>query len=132
MVKQLLIIKHDAKKAGLHYDLRLEVKSNQYLSFRLRYDASKALVVGYAKKKIVMIETNMHTKKEAEYTGLIADGEYGAGELSNYFSSKVDIIKTDAFKSRVVLKIKNGKYQNQTWVLFKLKKDIWILFRAKD
>lgn len=130
MKKELLVMKHDAKKAGLHYDLRLEVKPNKFKSWRLNYKASKELSVPIYKNKITAIETTIHSKKEAEFTGTIKDGEYGAGTIKRYFKSEVEILKTDSFKSKITFKINNGKYKNDVWVLFKIHKDIWIFFKV--
>jgi bifunctional non-homologous end joining protein LigD len=124
-----VIIKHDAKKAGLHYDLRIAIEDNVYFSFRLKYDATKELSVPYAKGKIVAIRTTDHTKKEAYFTGTIPEGEYGAGTLKKYVSSQIEL-RTDK-KSKMVFHHTSGKYKNETWVLIKMSDTIWMLFKTR-
>jgi bifunctional non-homologous end joining protein LigD len=123
-----VIIKHDAKRAGLHYDLRIGIEKDKYYSFRLIYDASKNLKVPNFVNRIKAIKRNDHTKEEAYFTGTIPEGEYGGGTLSEYSKSDIELRTDEEFK--IVLHHLNGKYKNETWVLIKTT-NVWILFKTK-
>ena len=124
-------MKHNAKKAGLHYDLRIKISSNKYMSWRLVYDAKNDLrEPGSSKHPLTMIETTIHTEDEALYTGKIDDEEYGAGTIKKYSISNIFIEKMDP-RSYIVFSIIDGKFAGQTWVAYKMRDvKIWILFKA--
>ena len=140
MKSEIVLIKHNAKKAGLHYDLRIKETNDKWFSWRLIYDAKKSLVVPKSRHPISAIKTTVHTKEEALYVGTIPDGEYGAGELSMYCKCSITILKTDHFETHVVFTFDGGKFNGEKWVLFnisskaksKKKQNVWILFKAND
>lgn len=139
-------MKHKAYRAGLHYDLRIQdpKNDNKFYSFRLIYDAEKPLELKYLNfkdktTKIVAIETTIHTKEEAYFTGHIPKGQYGGGDINKYFESEIDIEKYRYKKDKAyfIFKILSGMYKNQRWMLFKMTKDkigqgtIWTLTKLK-
>ena len=70
------IQEHNAKKAGLHYDWRLE-KDGVAKSFVVR----KELKDG---DKFLFIPVEDHPVDYMEWEGIIPDGEYGAGTVKVY------------------------------------------------
>ena len=71
---EFVIMKHEAKRAGLHYDLRFKMpKSNMWDSYAVRKG-----VPTEPGKKVLAVKTTLHSRKEALLTGNIKDG-YGAG-----------------------------------------------------
>jgi DNA ligase D-like protein (predicted 3'-phosphoesterase) len=86
---QFVVIKHEAKRAGLHYDLRFKMpKSNLWMSFSVRKGVP--LKPG---PKVLAVRTHDHTRKEALFTGTIKKGEYGAGKLAKWDGGSCTIIK---------------------------------------
>lgn len=82
-----VLIKHHAKRAGLHTDLRFEIpRTKSWASFVLHTIPKD---IG---KKVLTIRTNNHSKKNALFTGTIKKG-YGAGTLKKIDGGKCDIIK---------------------------------------
>lgn len=85
---KFIIVEHDAKRAGKHFDLRFK-KPNSELwdSFAVRKGVSTE--VG---KKVLAIKTTLHTEKDALFLGKIESG-YGAGILKKWDSGSCTIIK---------------------------------------
>ena len=85
---KFIIVKHEAKRAGLHYDLRF-VKPDKsiWMSFAVRKG-----VPTETGKKVLAVRTHDHTTEEALFLGTIESG-YGAGKLSKYDDGACDILK---------------------------------------
>lgn len=133
VTSQFIIVKHDAKKARLHYDLRFKMpKGNNWASFAVRKGVP--ITTG---TKVLAVRTHDHTPKEALFLGTIEKG-YGAGKLSKWDGGPCIITKyTTAhmvieFRGRkakgiyhlintAVIKGKKGakEYKNQSYMLFK-------------
>ena len=85
---KFIVVKHQAKRAGLHFDLRFEIpNSKNWASFAIRKGVSTE--VG---KKVLAIRTNDHSREEALMVGTIEKG-YGAGVLKKWDSGSCTIIK---------------------------------------
>jgi len=127
---EFIIVKHQARRAGLHYDLRFKLpSSNIWASFAVRKG-----VPTKEGTKVLAVRTHDHTRKEALFTGEIKSG-YGAGTLTKWDSGQCDIVKFTP--AHIVLdfhgsKIKglyhlintgviDKKYKKQTYMLFKSK-----------
>ena len=130
---KFIIVKHEAKKARLHYDLRFKIpKSNNWASFAVR----KGIPTSPG-TKVLVVRTHDHSPKEALFLGTIEKG-YGAGKLAKWDGGSCIITKYSVahmvieFKgSKVkgvyhliniaVLKGKRGvkDYKNQSYLLFK-------------
>jgi bifunctional non-homologous end joining protein LigD len=98
------LFEHHAKKAGLHWDLRFEMPdSKNWASFAFRKNPME-IKQG---EKFSCIRTNDHSEKEALFTGIIPDGEYGAGVLKKIDSGecKVETLK----KTRAAVDFKGSK-----------------------
>jgi hypothetical protein len=93
---KFVIIKHQAKRAGTHYDLRFKMpRSSNWISFAIR----KGIPAGYEKR--LAVRTHDHSEKEALFTGTIEDG-YGAGKLTKFDSGSCKILKYDPPRSMAV------------------------------
>jgi len=85
---QFIVVRHQAKRAGLHYDLRFKLpKSSMWASFAVRKG-----IPTKPGMKVLAVRTHDHTKQEALFTGKIESG-YGAGILSKWDSGRCDIVK---------------------------------------
>ena len=83
------LFEHKAKKAGLHYDLRIEIPdSKNWASFAFRKDPS----IIKQGEKFSCVRTHDHSEKEAMFTGIIDDGEYGAGVLKLIEKGECEVI----------------------------------------
>jgi DNA ligase D-like protein (predicted 3'-phosphoesterase) len=129
--RKFAVMKHEAKRAGLHYDLRFEKPdSNIWKSFACRKEIP--LNPG---KKILAVMTHDHTEKEAMMLGTIEDG-YGAGILSLWDSGTCEILKFH--NAHFTLKF-NGKKLNGIYHLVSVgnfrrryyKKQQYLLFKSK-
>jgi hypothetical protein len=126
-------MKHDAKRAGLHYDLRFRMPDSvMWASF-----AVPKGVPTNPGKKVSAFRTKDHSRRDALLTGRIKDG-YGTGMLRSWDLGKCNILKyTD---DRIVLELfgrkvkgiyhlisiaKPGVTENKTHLLFKSKKTTW-------
>ncbi len=124
------VMKHEAKRAGLHYDLRFVMpKSKMWASFAVRKG-----VPTKPGTKVLAVRTHDHTEKEAMMLGTIDDG-YGAGKLSLFDKGDCTIIKYSSghivinFKGR---KVKGLYHMVSTGVIDKdFKKQTYMLFKSK-
>jgi hypothetical protein len=128
---KFVIMKHEAKKAGLHYDLRFQMpRSKDWASFAVRKGVPTKLGV-----KVLAIRTTIHSEKEALFTGNIKDG-YGAGKLTKWDSGFCIILKYSD-KHTVIefkgLKIKGIYHLLSTGVADKdFNKPTYFLFKGKN
>jgi len=133
VTSKFIIIKHDANKARLHYDLRFKMpKSKNWASFAVRKGVPTATGT-----KVLAVRTHDHTPKEALFLGTIEKG-YGAGKLEKWDDGSCIITKYSPahivieFKGRKVkgiyhminVAIMRGKkgvkdYKKQGYMLFK-------------
>jgi ribonucleoside-diphosphate reductase alpha chain len=88
IISKFILIKHKAVRAGLHIDLRFRIPdSKDWASF-----ATKKEIPLNSGKKILLIQTTLHSEKEALLTGTIKSG-YGAGTLSKIDGGSCIILK---------------------------------------
>ncbi len=86
---KFIIVQHEAKRAGKHWDLRFQIPGDKnWASFAIRKPPD-TIKPG---EKIGAIRTHLHSEKEALFLGTIESG-YGAGELKEYDSGSCDVIK---------------------------------------
>jgi DNA ligase D-like protein (predicted 3'-phosphoesterase) len=114
---------HRAKKAGLHYDLRL---TDQGVMKSWAIPNLSELLAGET-SKVKAIQTEDHPLSYATFEGIIPEGQYGGGTVeifdSGVFETTKSTDKTWEFQ------VRDGKMKG-TWVLVKVGKD-WILQRGK-
>ena len=86
---RFVVMKHEALKAGLHYDLRFRMpRSRLWMSFSVR----KGIPLKPGPKHLA-VRTHDHTEKEALFAGKIKKGEYGAGKLTKWDGGSCTIIR---------------------------------------
>lgn len=125
-----VVMKHQAKKAGLHYDLRFKMpKSNLWASFAVRKG-----VPTNPGKKVLAVRTHDHDRKEALFTGEIKEG-YGAGKLTKWDGGSCIIHKYSS--SHMLVEFKGSKVKGMyhlvsTGVIDRdFKKQTYMLFKGK-
>ncbi len=117
--KFYMVHRHDAKRAGLHYDLRLE--DNGALK-------SWAIPKGMPKSgKHLAIQTPDHALSYGKWEGTIKSG-YGAGDVKIDTSGIYKTLSKDSKKWK--FEILSGKYKG-VWTLTKWKDDKWLIIRNK-
>jgi DNA ligase D-like protein (predicted 3'-phosphoesterase) len=128
---KFIVVKHDAKRARLHYDLRFIMpKSKIWASFAVRK--------GLPDKpgtKVLAVRTHDHTDEEALFIGTIKQG-YGAGKLTKFDDGQCIIHKYTP--SHIILELKGKKFKGiyhmiSTGVMNKkeFKKRSYMLFKSK-
>lgn len=125
-----VIIKHEAKRAGLHYDLRFKMPtSNMWASFAVRKGVPTS-----PGQKVLAVRTHDHTRDEALYTGRIKEG-YGAGKLTKFDGGSCIILKYST--GHIALDFKGSKIKGvyhlvSTGVIDKdYKSKSYMLFKGK-
>lgn len=138
---RFIVVKHDAKKARLHYDLRFVMpNSKTWISFAVRKGVPEK-----TGEKVLAVRTHDHSEEEALFLGKLESG-YGAGTLTKYDDGQCIIYKFKSshmvvdFKGRKIKGIyhlintglfdKKSKYKHQQFILFKggisVKEDIFV------
>ena len=98
MANKFIIVLHEAKRAGKHWDLRFQMPdSHNWASFAFK-KTSPDLVKG--NQKVGISRTHDHSEKEALFIGTIESG-YGAGELKKYDSGTCDVLKFNSKSMKV-------------------------------
>lgn len=125
-----VVIKHEAKRAGLHYDLRFKIPtSNMWASFAVRKGVPTS-----PGQKVLAVRTHDHTRDEALFTGKIETG-YGTGKLTKFDGGSCVIIKYGT--GHIVLDLKGSKLKGiyhlvSTGVIDKdFKSKSYMLFKGK-
>lgn len=112
------IHKHDAKRAGLHYDLRLGDPSTHFShSWALRSLPTPG-------EKVLAVHQPTHTLEYMDFKGTIKEG-YGAGKVSLHFRDKVEVL--EASPSRVLFNLYKGN-KTEKYALIHREGVNWILF----
>lgn len=113
MISEFVIVKHEAKRAGLHYDFRFVMpKSDLWASFAV--PKGVPMVTG---EKVLAVRTTDHTKEDALLSGTLSSG-YGAGKFTIKDRGSCDIIKyTD---KHISIKL-NGRIFKGTYHLFEIR-----------
>ena len=122
-MKRFALHEHKAKRAGLHYDLRLEWHGGTVMSFAMRYLPPATLGV-----KRLAIEQPLHDEESLHFEGAIEEG-YGAGELRMIDSGEYDLLKEDPKELIIVLR---GKTLSGTYVMLNTGEHKWLIFKKKN
>ena len=103
---RFVIIDHFAKKAGKHQDLRFKKPgSTAWYSFAVRKGVPTE--VG---QKVLAVKTNMHSEKDALFTGRFERG-YGAGEFKKFDEGECIVEKFTT--AHIVITIKGSKIKGR-------------------
>jgi len=121
MERKFTIQEHRAKRAGLHYDWRLE-KDGVAKSFVCR----KELKDG---DKFLFIPAEDHTVDYMEWEGTIPDGEYGAGTVKLYTKGTWREIK---WGDEIQFDIDSPRIKGRITLFKKLGKNWLGVFKEKD
>jgi len=130
---KFILVKHEAIKRGLHYDLRFKMpNSPNWISF-----AMNKLPPDKPGEKLSIVRTTDHSEKEALFTGKIPEGEYGAGKLTKLDGGNCEILKFKNSSITVIFKgkILKGKYYFINAGVFNRRdynKKVYIFFKAKE
>lgn len=120
---KFLIHEHYAKKAGLHYDLRLGY-DNTLKSFACRKISD--LISGKV-KKILLIQQPDHDPSWFDFEGEIEDG-YGAGKVVIWDKGTFKIVQ---WKDKSITLIFSGSKLIGEYTLIKyLKPNQWLMFKS--
>ena len=126
--KFYMVHRHDAKRAGLHYDLRLE--QNGVLK---SWAIPKGMPVQGGRH--LAIQTTDHSMKYGKWEGTIESG-YGAGDVKIDTSGTYKTLSKSGknvpknLRSRWKFEILSGKYQG-IWNLVHWKGDKWLISKSK-
>lgn len=131
---EFILVKHDAKKRGSHFDLRFEMpKSKLWASFATPQSVDK--MPPKDNEKINLVRTNNHSREEALFLGKIEEG-YGAGTFKKIDSGRCEIIKYT--NAHIIVDFKGsklkGKYHFINTLIFskdKKNKNIYQFFKSK-
>jgi hypothetical protein len=119
----LAVQKHEAERAGTHYDLRLvDPTTSQAHSFAI----PKARLPDSNDRPLLAVQQPTHTADYAlRFTGTIPKGTYGAGKVTMPIKEKVQIIQSNADK------IKFQRPNGTEFVLFRMQGNNWGLKKKK-
>jgi DNA ligase D-like protein (predicted 3'-phosphoesterase) len=128
---KFIVVKHDAQKARLHYDLRFIMPNSKlWVSFAVRKG-----VPTQPGTKVLAVRTHDHTEQEALFIGTIKQG-YGAGKLSK-FDEGVCIVHKFTPGS-ITLELKGRKFKGIYYMIStgvmnrkEFKKRSYMLFKSK-
>lgn len=100
---EFIYVRHEAIKRGRHWDLRFQLpNSKNWASF-----AFNDFPPTEPGKRIYIVRTNDHSRKEALFTGTIPEGSYGAGKLIGVDKGKCEIIKYT--NAHIIINFKGDK-----------------------
>ena len=125
LIKQkFLIHKHNANRAGLHYDLRIE-HNCMLLSWATR--KMPELISGTT-SKIALFEQPVHDPSWFDFEGDIDDG-YGAGKVLIWDKGSYDIIK---WGDHLILDFHGNRLKGIYVLLpYPMQDNQWLMFRKK-
>jgi len=118
-----IIQEHNAKKAGKHYDLRLEF-NNGLVSWALRKEPPKKINL-----KRLAVLTTVHNISYALFQGTIPEGNPGAGTVKTWDNGTFELI--DKKPKKIIINIK-GKKLKGNYCLINFMDKNWLFFRKKD
>lgn len=122
-IRRFVIHEHKAKKAGKHYDFRVENKYNSLDS----YATKKEIFEVTEDNKIMLFEQPKHKKKWLLADGVIVDG-YGKGEISiKDYGKAIELVYNEKMR---IYKLYGDKIKG-VYVLLNVGKDEWLFFKSK-
>lgn len=130
-ITKFVLHKHDALKAGRHYDLRIKYfYKNKLASWAL----PKAKIPKQVSKSVLAIRTNDHDTKWLKFSGKIPEGNYGAGKIKIVQSGQLQILK---WGPKQIIFIASGSPLNGKYSMIKFNNrrnnnESWLLIKGKD
>jgi len=125
MKKSIYVIhKHDSKR--LHYDLRLQFDD------KLKSWAIPKGPPDEQNKKFLAINVDDHELSYANFSGMIPEGEYGAGKVTIWDKGNYEL---ESFKEnkKIVFIIKGKRLEGRYCLLhFRPKEKNWLFFKIKE
>ncbi len=117
---RFVVHEHKAKRAGLHYDLRLE-KDGVLMDWAFR----KEIPLNVGTKRFGVKQSN-HSLVWLSFEGKIEDG-YGAGEMTIWDKGTYEVIEESEHHMKFRF---NGSKMNGEYVLVKFKNG-WLIFKTR-
>jgi len=123
---------HQAKRAGKHYDLRLQLPYGNKLASWAIPKANLPKKIG---DKVLAIKTQDHDKSWLRFQGDIPGGSYGAGNVKIEQKGSAEIL---GWHHNKVIKFKvTGSPMHGNYALIKFKgtnskENSWLLVKSKD
>ena len=133
--REFVVQQHKAKKAGEHFDFRLEMphgKKNMLISWAIRKGPSMNPAI-----RRLAIETSPHALEYGKFEGIIEEGQYGAGKTSIWDKGTYEMVRPRKLKSEDLKKIKmfefrlRGKKLKGSFMMIKTKRG-WLLKKKFD
>lgn len=124
MLVDYFVQRHNAKRRGLHYDLRLGTEKTNLFSWATNVHPLKM----HETDKIHAARTNVHPHAYGSFEGMIPKG-YGHGEVQLDSQGKAQITNVTDKTISFAIKDKNN---NQRYVLINPNKKDGLLMRKRD
>lgn len=118
-----VIQKHEADKAGLHYDFRMNI-NGVGKSWVIRKNVPTK--VG---EKRLAISVENHPISYFDFEGTIPEGQYGAGEVSIYDKGTYEMLEDK--KDRMTFRL-NGNKVKGLYHMVKTDDNKWLIIRGKE
>jgi len=129
--RRFVIQEHNAYRAGLHYDLRIEARYNKECILESWAVRNLPKLISGESNKVLMIQQPDHDLSWLKFEGNIPKGEYGGGSVKIYDRGTYKVINES--KSSLVIEF-NGKKLKGRFAIVKtdLEKGAYLLVRTKE
>lgn len=115
---RMAIQKHDAKRAGTHYDLRIvDDKTGKAYSWAVRH-----LPTNPGDKTLAKLQPT-HTAAYSTWSGTIAEG-YGAGKVQLFAQDKIEVLKADL--EHITFNVYKSNGDTERYALINTGDDNWL------
>ena len=121
---KFVIHEHHAIRAGLHYDIRLEIDC------KLKSFATRNLldILNLDTNKIQVFNTPDHDMTWFDFAGTIPQPEYGAGIVKIFDTGKYKLIKNE--DNKIVVDFKGERIKGK-FAFIKLPNESWLFIKMK-
>ena len=119
---RLAIQKHIARKAGLHYDVRIvDEKSGKAYSWAVRSLPS------FPGDKVLAKLQPTHTAAYSTWSGVIPEG-YGAGTVDLFSQDKIEVIKAEP--SKITFNVYKSNGDTERFAMINTSGDDWLFYNV--